>query len=111
MGLGVDGAAGRDQRRHVGDGVVDAVPVAERGDRERLIQVAGALGVDREQRDVAAVGAGPRLAVGGRGGLRLDGGREGAGDLQLDADAVESRGQIGRGRAQAQRQGWHRGSG
>ena len=71
---------------------------------ERLVEVARAGRVDREQLEVAPVGAvGPRRRHDGRLRLGLRVGREGVGHAELLADPVEAGRQLGGARLQAHR--------
>ena len=85
--LQVDRVPGRDEGRHVGDGVVDDVAVAGALDVEGLVEVHRALGVDRDERQLRAVEIGqPRVGGSGLGrGEHL--GREVARQLELGPDA------------------------
>ena len=94
VGLGVERAAGRDERRDVGDRVADAVPVAAPLDVQRLVEVARPRRVDGHEGDVDAI-ARPRRADGAH--LRLDLGRERGGDVGLAADRLEPLLERGRG--------------
>ncbi len=69
VGLRVQPAAGSDERCDVGDGVPQQVAAADPGEVEGLVEVGGALGVERDELDVGAV---PRRQDGaGRGTLCL----------------------------------------
>lgn len=85
VGLGVEGAAGRDVRGDVGDGVADPVAAVAAREVHRLVEVDGGRWVDREEGDVGGVPAARFRRVRGRRGsfrLREGVGREGPGDVQ-----------------------------
>ena len=94
VGLRVERAAGRDERRDVGDRVADAVPVSAPLDVQRLVEVARPRRVDGHEGDVDAITR-LRRADGAR--LRLDLGRERGGDVGLAADRLEPLSERGRG--------------
>jgi hypothetical protein len=109
---GVERASRGDEGRQVGDRVAHAVALAAPLDQERLVEVARARRIDRDELEVAAVapsgrrpgrGEGPAGRRPGR--LLQRRGREALGHARLGADPVEGRGERGRRRlgAQAQR--------
>ena len=71
--LGVDGAVGRDEERHVGDVHPGSIARTVGAHRDRVVEVARAVGVDRERGQggqIAAAGVGCAVA-GRRPGRRL----------------------------------------
>ncbi len=89
--LDVHRAAGPDERRHVGDRVPDAVPVAAALDVERLVEVHRRRGVERDEGDGGLVRVRQSRRVRGRLGLDEDLGGELHRDLQLAPQLRERR--------------------
>ena len=93
VGLGVERAAGRDEGRDVGDGVVDAVAAVAPLERDRLVEVHRAGGIEREERDRPAVLGGQCGRLGGRLGLGEHRRCERPGNVELAPDRREARAQ------------------
>ena len=93
-GLAVDRAVGTHEARDIRDRIVHEVPAVPALEVERLVEVLGSGGIDRDERQVAPVDRRGR----GRGcrGLRLGEhlGRESVGHVELDAQVGERGGEL-----------------
>ena len=95
MRLGVDGAAGPDEGRDVGDRVPEPEPAGGTGlEVQRLVEVHRARRVDRHERHVGEIRIGQTWIGGRRGGLLEHVRQERLGDLQLGAELGEHRAQL-----------------
>ena len=95
MGVVIERAAGLDEHAGVGDRVAHAVPLLERLDVQRLIEVERARRIDRHERHVDPLALERATGGGLRLGLHLR--RKPLGDPGLAPHRLETRAHRGRG--------------